>query len=710
MKIRRQKRTNNGVYTALYVIAGIALNFVLSFACNRLSLPLWFDTAGTIAVSALCGVFAGMFTAVGTSMLCTVFNLYSIYYTLIGVLIVLLTSTYATALRTGKKRNPLIYLISLSLIGGVLGSVFQMILLGDSQFQEIRETAIYLSDLTGAPYLLCVIAVGVGVNCVDKSISAGLAWLILKILPEDISRAAWESGWKQKPLTGPQLDSLRQRRGRSRHSMQKKISIMMGTIVTVLTLTLSLIFFNMYYERKKGEYTENAQKAASFAAAVVDPEMVSDYIKKGREAEGYAETEELLYHIRDSIQGVMYLYVIRIKDDGCYVAFDLDNEGNPGFKPGEKMEFEEAFEEYKPALFAGQEIPTVESDDISGWLITAYEPVRDKNGKTVCYAAADVSMSFLSHYATIFLVRMLLVFSGFLIIIIGYGLWAAKYSIVYPIASMTYVTNGIISGDDDQKSLDKKVKDIRALGICTGDETEELYFAISKMATGMAEQMRELRYYSEATSQMQNGLIITMANMVEDRDSDTGAHIQKTAAYVRIIAEGLKRKGYYLHKLTPKYMSDIVMSAPLHDVGKISIPDAVLNKPGKLTEEEYEIMKTHTIAGKKIMENAISSVQGESYLKEARNMAAYHHERWDGKGYPEGLHGEVIPLSARIMAVADVFDALSSPRIYKPAFPLDKALNILNEGSGTQFDPKCIEVFMESLAEVKQVLKKYQEG
>ena len=157
-------------------------------------------------------------------------------------------------------------------------------------------------------------------------------------------------------------------------------------------------------------------------------------------------------------------------------------------------------------------------------------------------------------------------------------------------------------------------------------------------------------------------------------------------------------------------MSDIVMSAPLHDVGKISIPDAVLNKPGKLTEEEYEIMKTHTIAGKKIMENAISSVQGESYLKEARNMAAYHHERWDGKGYPEGLHGEVIPLSARIMAVADVFDALSSPRIYKPAFPLDKALNILNEGSGTQFDPKCIEVFMESLAEVKQVLKKYQEG
>jgi HD-GYP domain-containing protein (c-di-GMP phosphodiesterase class II) len=150
------------------------------------------------------------------------------------------------------------------------------------------------------------------------------------------------------------------------------------------------------------------------------------------------------------------------------------------------------------------------------------------------------------------------------------------------------------------------------------------------------------------------------------------------------------------------------MSAPLHDVGKINISDTILNKPGKLTEEEYEIMKLHTVYGKEIMEKAITTVKGENYLKEARNMAAYHHERWDGKGYPEGLHGEVIPLSARIMAVADVFDALTSPRVYKPAFPLEKALQILEEGSGTQFDPKCVNAFMDALPEVKQVLRKYQ--
>ena len=217
-------------------------------------------------------------------------------------------------------------------------------------------------------------------------------------------------------------------------------------------------------------------------------------------------------------------------------------------------------------------------------------------------------------------------------------------------------------------------------------------------------------YYTESVSTMQNGLIITLADIVENRDSDTGAHIQKTAAYVRIVLEGLRRKGYYLEKITDEYIEDVVRSAPLHDVGKVSIPDAVLNKPGKLTPEEFEIMKTHTTAGKKIMENAIAMVQGGTYLKEARNMAGYHHERWDGKGYPEGLHGEVIPLSARVMAVADVFDALTSPRVYKPAFSLEKSLEIISEGSGTQFDPKCVEVFMDSLDDARMIWEKYHES
>lgn len=227
------------------------------------------------------------------------------------------------------------------------------------------------------------------------------------------------------------------------------------------------------------------------------------------------------------------------------------------------------------------------------------------------------------------------------------------------------------------------------------------------MESDMADQYREIRRYSDNVLKMQDGLITLIADMVEDRDSDTGYHIQKTASYVRIIMDGLKSKGYYAEQMTPQFIEYVVKSAPLHDTGKIKISDAILNKPGRFTPEEYEIMKKHAVYGKEIIDKAISTVEGESYLREASNMAGYHHERWDGKGYPYGLKEEEIPLSARIMAVADVFDALASKRVYKPAFPLDEALRIIEEGKGTQFDPKCVEVFLEAASDIEAVLREY---
>ena len=308
-----------------------------------------------------------------------------------------------------------------------------------------------------------------------------------------------------------------------------------------------------------------------------------------------------------------------------------------------------------------------------------------------------------------YLVETISLYLSCFILICTFLMWLTEHQIIHPVQSITNNVKAFSYAGSSQIELDEDVRAFRNLDIHTGDELELLYHALCQLTLNQTEQMRSIRRLSDSTLKMQDGLIITMADMVENRDSDTGAHIQKTAAYVRIIAEGLMKKGYYAEKITPKFISDVVRSAPLHDVGKINIPDEVLNKPGKLTDEEFEIMKTHTTAGEQIIEHAISTVEGDSYLKEARNMAAFHHERWDGKGYPQKLHGEVIPLSARIMAVADVFDALTSPRVYKPAFPLDKALSIIAEGKGTQFDPKCVEVFMDSLDEVQVVLRKYNQ-
>ena len=201
-------------------------------------------------------------------------------------------------------------------------------------------------------------------------------------------------------------------------------------------------------------------------------------------------------------------------------------------------------------------------------------------------------------------------------------------------------------------------------------------------------------FYHEQVSGMQSGMITMMADIVENRDDNTGGHIKRTAKYVEVIGEELKKKGVYKEILTDRYLKDMIVAAPLHDIGKIHIPDAVLNKPGRLTEEEFEIMKTHTTAGQKLLTHAKEELGESGYLNMAVEMAAYHHEWWNGNGYPYGIRGEEIPLCARIMAVADVFDALTSKRCYKSAMPLEKAYAIIREESGTHFDPVVAEAFL----------------
>ena len=182
--------------------------------------------------------------------------------------------------------------------------------------------------------------------------------------------------------------------------------------------------------------------------------------------------------------------------------------------------------------------------------------------------------------------------------------------------------------------------------------------------------------------------------------------MRKTAAYVRIILEQLQEEGVYPGIIDSIYIDDVSNSAPLHDVGKIAVPDSILNKPGKLTAEEFEQMKQHTVAGREVIDKAISLVSDSGELEEARNLASCHHEKWNGTGYPYGLRGEdIIPLSARVMAVADVFDALVSRRSYKEPFPYDKAVRIIEEGAGSHFDPKVVEAFLHAQDKVKEVYK-----
>ena len=203
-----------------------------------------------------------------------------------------------------------------------------------------------------------------------------------------------------------------------------------------------------------------------------------------------------------------------------------------------------------------------------------------------------------------------------------------------------------------------------------------------------------IRERTAKLERLQNGLVHVVADMVENRDKDTGGHIARTTTYMRILMEAMLESGVYADEIRDIDFDLFVSSARLHDVGKICISDKILNKPGKLDDEEFAVMKTHAAEGERII-GQIASHTGddEAFLSNAKLFAGYHHERWDGKGYPYGLDGESIPLQGRVMAFVDVYDALVSERPYKKPFTHEEAMGIIMENAGTQFDPAIAEVF-----------------
>ncbi len=206
----------------------------------------------------------------------------------------------------------------------------------------------------------------------------------------------------------------------------------------------------------------------------------------------------------------------------------------------------------------------------------------------------------------------------------------------------------------------------------------------------------------EKISDLQENIISGLANLIESRDSETGGHVSRTRAYVKSLAENARNSGIYADVLDDHYISLLYKLAPMHDVGKIVVPDGILKKPGRLTEEEYEQMKRHASEGGAVVRRILHGITDEEYLQIASDIAACHHERWDGKGYPAGLAGEDIPLCARIMALADVYDALISERCYKKALPPEEAIGIIREGAGTQFDPQLAKIFLRIIADERK--------
>ncbi len=210
---------------------------------------------------------------------------------------------------------------------------------------------------------------------------------------------------------------------------------------------------------------------------------------------------------------------------------------------------------------------------------------------------------------------------------------------------------------------------------------------------------------------IQDVSIFALAHLAEIRDSETGNHLRRTKGYVRCLAQGLRDHPRFAHELDDKKIELLVKSAPLHDIGKVGIRDDILRKPGKLSADEWVIMKTHAALGAAAIEDAEREVpQKVAFLDIAKQIARHHHERWDGKGYPDGLAGDDIPLAARLMALADVFDALISRRVYKEPFPVEQARSMIVEQRGQQFDPDVCDAFSAAFDEFCAIADRYADS
>ncbi len=210
---------------------------------------------------------------------------------------------------------------------------------------------------------------------------------------------------------------------------------------------------------------------------------------------------------------------------------------------------------------------------------------------------------------------------------------------------------------------------------------------------------------------IQDVTILAMASLAETRDSDTGNHIRRTQFYVKALAQALQGHPRFTAFLSDYNINVLFKSAPLHDIGKVGIPDRILLKPGRFTPEEFEIMKTHTTLGRDAIAHAEESLGTQvEFLSMAKDIALYHQEKWDGSGYPEGRSGDAIPISARLMAVADVYDALISRRVYKEGMPHEKAVDIMLQGRGSHFDPDMLDAFIAIQEEFRAIAQRYADS
>ena len=695
------RKPNEDLKTLWLVIGGILINILFANLASALKLPFYLDCIGTIAAAITAGFLPGVLVGFFTNVFMYGINTYilgvkddmTLFYSVVSVLIAIVAATFSQ-----KKyfkmvsAKMLIPILGFVLLGGGLGSVITWGLFGNTMGEELASSMagkIYLNVFHNA--FVAQLLAGLIVDIPDKIISTILAFLIYKFYPK-----------KFKPARDRIDLAAIAKRG---FSLSAKIVLSVTLIFGMAATVVTIVSFQQFRKTLTDAEADYAKDTAKYAASLIDGNMVDEYLRIRENADNYYVINKNLKLIWSSSDRIRYLYVYQFKEDGVHVVFDVDTEEVPAHDTGDVIPVDPSLQEYLEDMLAGREIPAVPSNDEYGWLICGYAPIYDYRGKCKAYVGVDVSMPNVGDIERTFTFKITTVLMGFFITVLTLSVYLAKRFIVSPVNSLAKIAGDFAYNDDEARK--ETLDSFKEVEIKTGDEIEHLYNALAKTTRDTVNYITESQHKNEAISNFQSGMISVMADLVESRDKSTGTHIKNTSRYVEIICDQLIKEGLYPDVVNQEYKNNVVSSAPMHDIGKIKISDTILNKPGRFTDEEFAIMKTHSAEGAKIIASVKKTVESdvlkEDYLGEAENMAHYHHEKWNGQGYPDGLKGEEIPLSARIMAVADVFDALVAERVYKPGMPFDKAMSIIKESSGEHFDPVIVKAFVDAEDKIRAV-------
>ena len=627
MKMFDFKNHQTVVSAILLILAGLALNIIPARLAIVLGIPLYLDCTGTIITAMLGGNLPAVIVGFGSNAINGISEPETMYYGVISIMIaVAATFFYHQRFFTNIPRL-FVVIFTFALIGGGIGSLFTYFLYGLNFGQGITAPFAHaFHDALGYSKFFSQLLADVIIDMLDKGAVVVLAMFAFRFVSRRLKNHLNQVFLRDS--------SNRDANKNVKHSLLRKVVVMVIVAEVLLGALASSIGFFLYRDNSIKRFMTIAKGVTNSAAHVVDAERVNEFLTEGDSAEGYKDIEDALYGIRSSFPQTKYLYVYRIEKDGCHVVFDLDTDGEPGSEPGSVVDFDPSFEPYLPTLLAGGEIEPIISDDKFGWLLTVYTPLKDASGRTVAYAAADISMDEITSDEAMFFIKMLSLFFGLSIIIMSVVIELVNRGIVIPVNRMAFAamkfsgTTMIASTMDTEKVNLEKIRNaadrVVDLKISSFDEIGNLYDSLSSMASDTYNFIARVQGQAERIRKMQEVIIMEFAEVVEARDKSTGNHIKKTAAYVEALAEQLKKEGKFADVLTDEFVQKLKRAAPLHDIGKIAVSDLILNKPGKLTDEEFAIMKSHTTEGWKILtkmvEDAGDTIDA-NYLNESIDMA-----------------------------------------------------------------------------------------